>query len=160
MDRINDILEQLENRKACFYEYESLTRTMLSQEWESLGQGLEQRQIMMKRIDEINRLLEGLIKESVRERELYRKIMRNQVDKSQVGSEYWPLIETVQAIHEAIGRIVKLESLIESRLLEARDEAAEGIKAGHQTPKILKYREALESKEIEGSLLKGSNRKA
>lgn len=156
MDQLRTLIEKLEEKTARFLEYEIVTQTMLDQDWEEVGISLDYRQELMEKIDAINHSLEILTKDD----ELLRKILKHQIGDNELMAEQESVIEASQATDEVIKRIVKLESLIEGRLIEARNKAAEGIRAGHQTPKILKYGDSLKPNEIEGSLLKGSNRKA
>lgn len=158
MKDIQEIVNNLEQKKVLMSQFEQLSESLLVSEIDQLESLVDQREEIIQQVNELDNQLER-IPLYQKDMETIQNAIKNRMNRSDINSEYLPIFDKGQEIFAVVNRIAKMELLIASHLEDCRKDLEEKLKESNNLPKIRKYLDTIPNEIEDGFLLKSGSKK-
>lgn len=141
---MNSILNYINEKRAHLIGYETFSYQLLNCEIEELNNILDQRELMIKSINQIDQLINKMIDQSEYRNQL--NLCKNKtINRFEVIDKFIDIYDGFESIHDSLINIQKLEIRVTERLNNLKEELHNNLIQVENVSKIKKYFETYET---------------
>lgn len=134
------IASLVKDKITLFLVYEETCVTLLHEDIDGYGVILAQRDVIIEKINELNRQIQEEMKNHSEEmQDIIEKILSNQMDHGDLDQDALDLFETSQQLYQIMSRLTMREEEILRIMNNRKEELAQLIKVSNNLPKINRY---------------------